>query len=195
MVVVNPNFSIFCWLFGLCHLACSNSELYEGVSLIHKTNTEQRPVASFIRATQWSDTQMPTTTRRISRTWKVLWRPSGPTDFDSSVFGYGNQVAHVKPALIHEPSEIETTISLSEPLNNYTPKTARSLFIWRLEFKAMNSVGRFCWFYCLHLTSALNRGGFSETSITCFWNISCKVSKSGVFHIHCRQNSKYIVSP
>jgi hypothetical protein len=148
MVVVNLNFPIFCWLFGLCHLACSNSELYEGVFVIHKTNTEQRPVAAFIRATQWPDTQMPTT----ARTWTVPWRPSGPTDVDSSVFGYGNQVPRVKQTLIDEPSEIETTGSLHEPLKNYTPETARSLFLWKLEFKALNSVGRFYWSYCLHLT-------------------------------------------
>jgi hypothetical protein len=60
MVVVNLKLSVFCWLFSLCHLACSNSELYEGVRLIHKTNTELTPVTAFIRATQWAYTQMRT---------------------------------------------------------------------------------------------------------------------------------------
>jgi hypothetical protein len=149
------------------------------------------PVAVFMRATQWPNTQLPTTTRN----WNVCLIPSGSTDVDNSVFAYGNQLARVKPALIHEPDEIETRILLFESLKKYTSKTTRSLLLWRMEFKSVNSAGRFCWLYFLRLTSAVNRGGFSETSISCYWNTKCKFPKSGIFHIHCCDNSKSLLSP
>jgi hypothetical protein len=44
------------------------------------------PVVAFIRATQWPDTQLPTTTRPL----KFPFRTRGLTDFGSSVFGHGD---------------------------------------------------------------------------------------------------------